>query len=291
VTSLDLGRVGIALDVTSDDTYLDHAARLERLGYGALWLPGGQIDRLGRLADLLGATATASVASAIISPDVYDAGAVAQLHADLSPTERERLVVGLGASQRPPALPGLHRYLDALDAAVPAVPAGRRILAALGPRKLEIARDRCSGAITLLVTPGHTRGARAVLGPDPTLVVDQMVVLDTDPSTARTTARSRLRFLATVPGYVANFIRMGFTEAEISGLSDRLVDELVAWGDDDSVAARLLGQLEAGADHVVVTVLRGSEGIGDGDRGSASRPPPLEEAEQLAVRLLPSKRP
>lgn len=128
-------------------------------------------------------------------------------------------------------------------------------MAALGPRKLELARDRCAGAIALLVAPDYTTAARRLLGSELALVIDQMVVLDTDPVRARETARGPLRFLSAVGGYVANFARMGFTETDISELSDRLVDELVAWGDTDTITARLTEHLAAGADHVVLSVL------------------------------------
>ncbi len=124
----------------------------------------------------------------------------------------------------------LNDYLDRLDHAAPPVPAGRRILAALGPRKLELARDRSAGAVPLLVTPAYTTYARGILGEESTLIISQMIILDTDASLARETARTPLRFLSGVRGYRANFARMGFTGSDITSLSDRLVDELVTWG-------------------------------------------------------------
>nr|WP_240319786.1 hypothetical protein [Rhodococcus jostii] len=82
-----------------------------------------------------------------------------------------------------------------------------------------------------------------------------MTILDTDPGRARQTARVPLGFLSGVPGYAANFARMGFDAADISGLGDRLVDELVAWGDAYAIVARVHSHLAAGADHVVVSEL------------------------------------
>jgi probable F420-dependent oxidoreductase len=145
--------------------------------------------------------------------------------------------------------------LDRLDRSEPPVPAERRILAALGPRKLELARDRAAGAVALLVTPDYTAEARRILGPDATLVVSLMTVLGTDAAQARDTARVPLRFLSGVGGYATNFERMGFGADDISGLSDRLVDDLVAWGDADAIVARVRSHLAAGADHVVVSEL------------------------------------
>jgi len=154
------------------------------------------------------------------------------------------------------------------------VPAERRLLAALGPRKLEIARTRCAGAIALLVTPAYTSEARTMLGEQSTLVIDQFVVLDTDATRARETAREPLKFLSGIPGYRANFARMGFTDTDVSDLSDRLVDALVAWGDADTIAERINTHRNAGADHVILAVL---------NRGN--QPGPLDVARQLGHRL------
>jgi probable F420-dependent oxidoreductase len=270
MSRLDLGPIGVAVNVKPDDAHLAEAKQLEELGYQAIWLPGGQLDRLDRIRELVRATATARIASAIISPDVYDADDVAKFHAELQAGAPGRFVVGLGGSQKPRSLDGLNRYLDRLDQADPPVPAGRRLLAALGPRKLEIARTRCAGVITLLVTPSYTGRARAVLGADSTLVVDQFVVLDTDATQARETGRRHVRFLAGVGGYRANFARMGFDDNDVADLSDRLVDALVAWGDADAITARIDEHRAAGADHVVVSV------ISDGDQ-----PGLLDVAERL----------
>jgi probable F420-dependent oxidoreductase len=275
MNKLDLGPIGIALNVSAGDRYLGEATELEELGYAAIWLPGGQIDRLDRIAEITGATTTVPVASAIISPDVYAPGAVLKLYAELQASAPGRFLVGLGAPQKPRALRALNDYLDELDGAEPPVPAGRRILAALGPRKLELARDRFAGAIALLVTPDYTSAARRILGDQPALVIDQMVVLGTDAAQAREAARRPLRFLASIGGYRANFARMGFSDTDIADLSDRLVDELVTWGDADTIAARINEHQQAGADQVVLTILN------DGDQ-----PRHLAVARQLAGRLL-----
>ena len=271
--TLGLGQVGAALNVSAN--YLDEAAALERLGYSAIWLPGGQIDDLDRLAEVAGATSAVPVGSAVISLDVYAPGAVTGLYARLEASAPGRLVVGLGGPQRPRPLAALNNYLDQLDQADPPVPAERRLVAALGPRKLELARDRSAGALMLLVTPAYTETARRILGSHSALVVDQMSVLDSDASRARETARRPLGFLSGMRGCRASFARMGFGDADIAGLSDSLVDQLVTWGDADAVAARVGEQLRAGADHVVLHVL--SE---DGQPGA------FEVAGELAGRLL-----
>lgn len=280
MTRSDFGSVGVALNVSQDDAHLDEASELERLEYSALWIPGGELDSLDRISDLVAATRTVRVAPAIIPPDVYTADAVATTYARLEDTHPGRFVVGLGSPQQPRQLRALHDYLDRLDAADPPVPAERRLLAALGPRKLELARDRCAGAVPLLVTPDYTTWAREILGDEPTLVVYQLAVGDTDPHRARNTARHpTLRFLLEVGGYRANMRRMGFDDEDVDQLSDRLVDALVSWGDESAIATRVQEHLNAGADHVILGVLADDD-----------QPGPTEVARQLAHRLTPRAR-
>jgi probable F420-dependent oxidoreductase len=125
-----------------------------------------------------------------------------------------------------------------------------------------------------MVTPAYIGAARRALGDEAVLVIDQMLVLDGDATRARQTASRPLGFLSGLPGYRASFARMGFSEAEIDGLSDRLVDELVIWGDAVTVADRIGRQLEAGADHVALHVL-----------GQDGQPAPIEAARALAGSL------
>jgi probable F420-dependent oxidoreductase len=274
MSKLGLGPVGMALNVSADDTYLRDAAELEELGYSTIWLPGGQIDRLDRITAIIEATTSVPVASGIIPVDVYGPAAVRQLYAGLQAAAPGRFVVGLGGPQVPRPMGPLNEYLDQLDHGDPPVPAGRRILAALGPRKLELARDRAAGAVPLLVTPAYTRQARRILGPGSTLIISQMLVLDTDPARARQAARIPLGFLSGVRGYRAGFARMGFSGSDITGLSDRLVDDLVIWGSADAIAARVGEHLDAGADQVALTVLNP-----DG------QPRSIEAARELAGRF------
>lgn len=250
---LGLGPIGIVLDVSADGQHLRDAAEAEELGYSTLWLAGGQLDRLELIADVLAATSRVSVAPGIIPVDVYSSDDVARFHRDLPPDQRDRFVVGLGGPQAPRPMRALGEYLDRLDRADPPVPAHRRILAALGPRKLELSRDRAAGAVPLLVTPEYTADARRILGAESVLAINQLIVLDSDGQRARELARTPLRFLAQVPGYRAAFLRMGLSDNDVDELSDRLVDALVSWGDAETVAARVREHRAAGADHVVIS--------------------------------------
>src|SRR5690348_259657 len=153
MSKLDLGPVGVTLRISADGRHLDEAAALEELGYSAIWLSGGQIDSLSRIAEVVRATTSVPVIPGIIPVDVYPPGDVIRLYADLEARAPGRFVAGLGGPQVPRPLRPLSDYLDQLDQSEPQVPVGRRLLAALGPRKLELARDRTAGAILLLVTP------------------------------------------------------------------------------------------------------------------------------------------
>ncbi|WP_322770625.1 MULTISPECIES: TIGR03620 family F420-dependent LLM class oxidoreductase [unclassified Frankia] len=253
MSKIELGPVGAVLSPAADGL-LDAAVELEDLGYSTIWLTGGPLGGLGQIADLVRATRTVRVASGIISVDRFEPEAVAALYTDLEATHPGRFVVGLGGAHGAKPVQTLTAYLDALGA----VPATARVLAALGPRMLELARRCAAGALPVLVTPDYTVRARSLLGEDTTLAIEQLVVLDTDPGRARGIARGPLGFLSTVPAYPANFRRMGFTEDEITHLDDRLVDALVAWGDVHAVAARVSEHVRAGADHVAVSVTTGS---------------------------------
>lgn len=270
MTRLDLGRLGAALDVDDPEHRAD-AAELERLGYTTIWIAGGQLTTLQPLRDVLDATASVRVGSAIIPAEVHSAATVAATHSELEAAHPGRFVAGLGGAQGPKPLRVLNAYLDDLDAADPPVPAAARLLAALGPRKLATARDRTAGALMLLVTPAYTALARELMGPDATLVVQHLVALEEDPEQARAAAREILGFLTAVPGYRSSLVRMGFDDSDVTELSDALVDALVAWGDADRIAARLREHLAAGADQVAVSVLP-----------TPANPKPNEAWQQLA---------
>ena len=164
-----------------------------------------------------------------------------------------RFIVGLGGAHGARPLETLNAYLDALDAA--GIPAEARVLAALGPNMLALARDRAGGAYPFLVTPSYVTDARAVLGADQTLAVLLMVMPTTDREAARRAAATPLDFLTKVGGYRRNLLRQGFSESDIDDVSDRLLDGITAWGELDSIAARVAEYRAAGADQVVLRIL------------------------------------
>lgn len=247
---------------------LDAAAELEGLGYSALWVPGGVGgDVFGDCGSLLDATESVPVATGILNLWMHEPAEVASGHATLTAAHPGRFLLGIGVShsalvdrdeagryQRPISV--TTSYLDALDAADPPVPVAERALAALGPKMLELARDRTRGAHPYLANPDHTRMAREILGDGPLLLPEQPVVLETDPMTARDLARAHFTIYLTLPNYVNNLKRIGFTDDDVSnGGSDRLVDGVVAWGDESTIARRVQEHFDAGADHVCVQVV------------------------------------
>jgi probable F420-dependent oxidoreductase len=213
-------------------------------------------------APLLAATERLIVGTSIQSIWTQDAFASAAGFAELETAHFGRFVLGLGVShakladqyRRPYA--SMVAYLDELDAK--GVPAGRRMLAALGPKMLELSRDRAAGALPYLVTPEHTAQAREILGEVPLLAPEFKVVLETDPDRARTLARGVLALYLSLPNYTNSFLRLGFAESDFAaGGSDRLVDAMFAWGDEDRIRARVEAFHAAGADHVALQVVTG----------------------------------
>jgi probable F420-dependent oxidoreductase len=240
------------------------AAELEEIGFGTIWVPGREHGDLEeRLHLLLSSTQRITVATGIVSIWTHPATATAALHARLSSEFPGRFLLGLGVSHAPAVggkyqkpLAEMVRYLDALDAADPPVPRTERVLAALAPRMLALARQRALGSHPYLVTPEHTRIAREALGPDALLAPEQTVVLEEAADAARAVARAWLARYLQLPNYADNWVRLGFDRADIeNGGSDRLVDALVAWGDVDAIRAKLDAQRAAGADHVAIQVV------------------------------------
>jgi probable F420-dependent oxidoreductase len=244
------------------------AAELESLGYSALWIPDVGGDVFGAVANLLGATSTATVATGILNLWMHTAEEAAAQHAALTAQHGRRFLVGIGIShapfidraieagtyQRP--LAQTSAFLDALDSASVPLAVADRALAALGPKMLELAATRTAGVHPYLVTPEHTRMAREAVGPDAMVAVEQGVILEKDPQRARTIARTNLQRYFDLPNYTNNWKRLGFTDDEIAdGGTDRLIDALVVWGDEAAIAERVRQHRDAGASHVCIQVL------------------------------------
>jgi probable F420-dependent oxidoreductase len=248
------------------------AAELEQLGYGAIWF-GEAFGReaLSNAGLLLAGTKKIVIATGIANIYARDPMAMANGQKTLSEAYPGRFVLGMGVSHVPlveqlrghryeKPVATMRAYLDAMDKApyrsVRPVEKPVRMLAALGPKMLELAAQRTDGAHPYNTNPEHTAQARAILGKGPKLCPEQAVILETDAATARAIGREFLALYLTLPNYTNNFLRLGFSEADFqNGGSDRLIDAIIAWGDLAQIRSRVRAHHAAGADHVCIQVL------------------------------------
>ncbi|RKN07208.1 LLM class F420-dependent oxidoreductase [Streptomyces radicis] len=262
----DLGRVGIwstALrsgDPARGGEIAETAKELETLGYGTLWVGGS--PSVEQVVPLLDATTGITVATGILSIWEHEPTDVAAAFTEVNAAHEGRFVLGLGVShsaltdryRRP--VEAMVRFLDALDDAPTPVPAERRVLAALGPRMLRLARDRAAGAHPYLVTSEHTATARELLGEAAVLAPEFKVVLDTDAERARARARAYLSGYLQLENYVRSFRRLGFGDEDFAdGGGDRLLDAVFAIGDAETIARKVNAFFAGGANHVALQVV------------------------------------
>ena len=255
----------------------------EALGCSHLWYPESTgYESLALAGFLLSQSSRIAVGSSIANIYARDPVTARNGRRTLAELSGGRVVLGLGVSH-PPLVEGLRghryagpvaamrRYLEGIAAAAPDAanrneggvgaadgpplddPDRPVVIAALGPRMLELAAERCRGAIPYNVTPEHTERARAILGPGRWLAVEQKICLLGDAEAARAAARKELARYMTLDNYRNNWLRSGFgTEDMENGGSNRLMDAMVAWGSAGDVAARLRAHFDAGADQVCI---------------------------------------
>lgn len=269
----------LQLGMTSAAHGRQAAQDLEELGYGAVWLNESPWNKesLSHAAVILAATSRLVVATGIAQIWARDPMAMAHGEKTLGEAFPGRFVLGMGVSHAPHVRNRGHdyvqpvarmcAYLDAMDAVeygAPEVPvAVPRVLGALRPRMLELARDRADGAHPYLVTPRHTADARRILGDGKLLAPMQLVLLEKDPVRARAAVRERFAFYLRARNYANSLLHQGFSEDDLTGGgSDHLVDSLVAWGNVDAVAARIREHHDAGADHVAIQPVSADVGTG-----------------------------
>jgi probable F420-dependent oxidoreductase len=271
---IDIGRVGIwqgVLDNHPAGALREVAAELDKAGWPTLWLP----ETVGRdpfvaAALVLAAAPRMRVATGIASIWARDALTTANATRTLNEAFDGRFLLGLGVShhtltewvrkhryEKP--LTRMREYLEAMDKAryrgvEPAEPPNR-VIAALGPKMLALSAELADGAHPYFVPPEHTVIAREAIGSGKLLAVEQMVVLETDPTKAREIARQHMGVYLGLPNYANNLIRLGYGQDDITNAADSVVDAIVAWGTLDDVLRRVKAHHDAGADHVCVQVL------------------------------------
>jgi probable F420-dependent oxidoreductase len=272
---MTLGPIGVWTNTLDQQPALKAQAaaqELERLGYAAIWFPESmRREALSNAGLLLAATSRIVVATGIANIYARDPFTMAAGQKTLAEAYPGRFLLGLGVSHQPNVeqvrghvygkpVATMRTYLEAMATApyqsVEPSEKPQTVLAALGPNMLKLAAERTSGAHPYFVPVEHTRRARQALGPTALLAPEQAVVLETDPAQARSIARAHTQGYLRLPNYVNNLRRLGYSEEDVTGGgSDRLVDDIVAWGDLDLVTDRIRAHHEAGADHVCVQVI------------------------------------
>jgi probable F420-dependent oxidoreductase len=269
-----LGKLGVwtAFDDMRAAESAELAKRIEQWGYRTVWMPEGfGRDVLTHSAYLLANTSSLIVATGIANIYARDPMAMAASQKGLNEQSGGRFLLGVGVSHEPivsgarkhaygKPVETMQSYLTDMQTATYMAPQPaekpKTIVAALGPKMLALSRDLADGAHPYNVSPKHTAEARNILGKGKLLCVEQMVICETDAVRARNIARRTLAMYLTLPNYLNNWRRQGFNEQDFAnGGSDRLIDDVVAWGTEGSIVARIEQHWDAGADHVCIQAI------------------------------------
>jgi probable F420-dependent oxidoreductase len=271
----EIGKLGVWtwLDAFTAEQAAEFARKIEDWGYSALWVPEAvgrdPFTLLGYLAGQTERLVLATGIANIYARDAMTMNAIRQTMASLAPgrfvlgigVSHGRLVTGVRGHHYGKPVSTMRAYLDSMEKALFLAPPPEEeapiVLGALRTRMLELAGERTRGAHPYLVPPEHTARARETLGKDAWLCPEQMVLLETDPEKARRIARQNLGVYTSLPNYQNNLKEYGFTDADFAdGGSDRLVDRIVAWGDEQVIRDRIQAHWDAGADHVCIQPFR-----------------------------------
>lgn len=267
------------LDAMPAPEAADFARRVEAMGYSMLFVP----EAVGRepfalLGYLAARTSRIVLATGIANVYARDAMTTRAAQLTLAELSGDRFVLGLGVSHHHlvsrvrghdygKPVSTMRAYLEAMRGAIYFGPRPEEeppvLLAALRRNMLALSAEAASGAHPYLTTPEHTRRAREILGKEAFLAPEQMVLRERDPAAARAVARKQLKTYLGLPNYQRNLLWLGFEESDFEeGGSDRLVDALVAWGDEEAIAERVAAHREAGADHVCIQPFRPDGEVG-----------------------------
>lgn len=272
---MELSKYGlwtVALDLQPAPAAREAAAEIESLGWGAIWIPeAANREAMANSMLLLGATEKIVVGTGIANLYARDAMSMSAGSKTITAAYPDRFILGIGVSHQVAVehmrgqsygkpYSTMKTYLETMESAMffaaPPSVTPTTVLAALGPKMLELARDKTNGAHPYFVPVEHTPVAREILGAGKILAPEQAVVLDSNPESARATARMHMQTYLGLPNYTNNLRRLGWGDDDLGGGgSDKLVDAIVAWGSTDDVVKRINDHHDAGADHVAVQVL------------------------------------
>ena len=262
---MQLGRLGVwySTDKLNGAQLTDLVRAVEKNGYGTLWYPESRgYESMSLAAYLLSKSSRLAVGSSIANIYARDPFTARRAMVSLNDLYGGRFVLGLGVSHIPMVeglrghrydkpLATMRAYLDGLHKDLPTGQDAPVLVAALGPKMMALSGEKSQGAVPYNVTPQHTAEAAKILGPKKVLAVEQKVTIETDPAKARALGRKELARYLVLPNYRNNWLRLGFTEAELAdGGSDRFIDAMVLWGDAAAIRKGLRAHFDAGATHV-----------------------------------------
>jgi probable F420-dependent oxidoreductase len=278
---MDTGKLGVwyFFDGLSSADAADAAQRIESLGYGTLWIP----ETVGKspivtASWLLANTTKLNLATGIINIYHREPGVTMAAQKSLAEQSGGRFLLGMGVSHKPlvegvrgleygPPVATMKTYLEKMAASpytgFPPAEDPPLVIAALGPKMLELAASACAGAHPYFSSPDHTRMAREIMGPDAWLCVEQKVILETDAAKARELAKPVAKIYQRLPNYRNNWLRMGLSEDDINNLSDKFIDTTFAWGSAQDIKARIAEHMDAGATHVCIQPVNPNGTFGD----------------------------
>jgi probable F420-dependent oxidoreductase len=260
-----LGRLGVwySTDKLNGSQLGDLVKAVEGNGYSALWYPESRgYESMSLAGYLLSKSSKLTVGSSIANIYARDPYSAKQGMLLLNGFYGDRFILGLGVSHRlsveglrgkkyEKPLATMGAYLDGVYKDLPTGTEAPVALAALGPKMLELSAKRTMGALPYNVTAKHTAIAAKIVGPGKMLAVEQKVTIETDAAKARALGRKELARYMVLENYRNNWLREGFTEADLKdGGSDRFIDKMCLWGDADTVRQGLRAHFDAGATHV-----------------------------------------
>lgn len=262
--SVHLGKIGVwtgELRFGEEAFARETAAELETLGYGAIWMPGGVGGNiLDAMTRALSGTRNIAIGSGVINIWKHEPKELGDWWRAQTPAHQARAMLGVGISHGPlvgesyaAPLTNTRKFLDALDAEN--IKREHLCIGALGPKMLALSGERTAGAHPYFMPAAHTAWAREILGAGPLLAPEQKVIPLRDAQKARSLARETMGYYLNLPNYVRGWLSVGFSEDEVRGMSDRVIDALFAWGEPDEIKARIEEHYAAGADHVCIQVM------------------------------------